>query len=64
MVVGAENQTTLPHTIHWRGLPPRDRANAIVTRSLRGALSGAIAILMLSKDADPKMGHGDEILVR
>ena len=64
MVVGAENQTRLAHTIHWRGLPPGDRANAIVTRSLRGALSGGIAMLMFSTDADPKMGHGDEILVR
>jgi nitrite reductase (NO-forming) len=43
---------------------PVEGANAIVTHSLRGALSGAIAIIMYSNDADPKMGHGDEILVR
>ena len=45
-------------------ISPVEGANAIVTHSLRGALSGAIAIIMYSKDADPKMGHGDEILVR
>ena len=43
---------------------PVEGANAIVTHSLRGALSGAIAIIMYSKDADPAMGHGDQILVR
>jgi nitrite reductase (NO-forming) len=31
---------------------------------MRAALSGAIAVLMFSNDADPSMGHGDKILVR
>jgi len=39
-------------------------ANAIVTHSLKGALTGAIAVLMYSDDADPKMGRGEQILVR
>jgi nitrite reductase (NO-forming) len=43
---------------------PVEGANAIVSHSMRSALSGAIAVIMFSKDADPKMGHGDEILVR
>lgn len=42
----------------------KEGANAIVSHSLRQALSGAIAVIMFSKDADPKMGHGDEIIVR
>jgi nitrite reductase (NO-forming) len=31
---------------------------------MKQALTGAIAILQFSNDADPKMGHGDQILVR
>ena len=31
---------------------------------MKAALSGAIAVLMFSKKADPSMGHGDKILVR
>jgi nitrite reductase (NO-forming) len=45
-------------------ISPVEGANAIVSHSMRSALSGAIAVIMFSKDADPKMGHGDEILVR
>lgn len=45
-------------------ISPIEGANAIVTHSLRGALSGAIAVIMYQKDADPKLGHGDQILVR
>lgn len=45
-------------------ISPKAGANAIVTHSLRGALSGAIAIIMFSNDADPKAGHGDQILIR
>ncbi len=45
-------------------ISPVEGANAIVTHSLKGALSGAIAVLMFSNDADPKMGHGEQILVR
>jgi nitrite reductase (NO-forming) len=43
---------------------PVEGANAIVSHSLRQALSGAIAILQWSRDADPKLGHGEDILVR
>jgi nitrite reductase (NO-forming) len=43
---------------------PVEGANALVTHSMRSALTGAIAILMFSKDADPNLGHGDQILVR
>lgn len=45
-------------------ISPKEGANAIVTHSLRGALSGAIAIMLFSNDADPKAGKGDNILVR
>lgn len=45
-------------------ISPVEGANAIVTHSLRSALSGAIAVLMFSKDADPGMGHGEQILLR
>jgi nitrite reductase (NO-forming) len=42
---------------------PVEGANAIVNHSMKAALNGAIAVLMYSKDADPKMGRGDLILV-
>lgn len=45
-------------------ISPVEGANALVNHSMRSALSGAIAILMFSKDADPGMGHGDKILLR
>lgn len=45
-------------------ISPVEGTDLLVTHSMRGALSGAIAAIMFSKDADPKMGHGDEILVR
>jgi nitrite reductase (NO-forming) len=45
-------------------ISPVEGANALVNHSMRSALSGAIAILMFSKQADPSMGHGDKILVR
>jgi nitrite reductase (NO-forming) len=45
-------------------ISPVEGANALVNHSMRSALSGAIAILMFSKTADPSMGHGDKILVR
>lgn len=45
-------------------ISPREGANAIVTHSLKSALTGAIAVLMFTKDADPNMGHGEQILVR
>lgn len=43
---------------------PVEGANAIVSHSLKQALTGAIAIIQFSKDADPKMGRGENILVR
>jgi nitrite reductase (NO-forming) len=45
-------------------ISPVEGANAIVSHSLRQALTGAIAILQFTNDADPKMGKGDNILVR
>lgn len=43
---------------------PVEGANALVTHSLRGAMSGAIAVIMFTKGADPTLGHGDQILLR
>lgn len=45
-------------------ISPVEGANAIVSHSMRQALTGAIAVLQFTKDADPKMGRGDNILVR
>lgn len=45
-------------------ISPIEGANAIVTHSLRAAHSGAIAVLMFTKDADPNLGRGEQILVR
>ncbi|MFA7387528.1 MAG: multicopper oxidase domain-containing protein [Thiohalobacteraceae bacterium] len=45
-------------------ISPVEGANAIVTHSLKAALTGAIAVLMFSEDADPDMGRGEQILVR
>lgn len=42
----------------------KEGANAIVTHSMRQALSGGIAVLNFSNDANPKMGKGDNIIVR
>jgi nitrite reductase (NO-forming) len=45
---------------------PADRPtnNAIVDHTMSAALRGAITVLMNNKDADPKMGKGDNILLR
>lgn len=43
---------------------PVEGANALVSHVMRQALTGAIAILQYSNDADPKAGRGDNILVR
>jgi nitrite reductase (NO-forming) len=43
---------------------PIEGANAIVSHSMHQALTGAIAILQFTNDADPKLGHGEDILVR
>jgi nitrite reductase (NO-forming) len=45
-------------------ISPKEGANAIVTHSLKAALTGAIAVIMFNKDADPAMGRGDKIIVR
>lgn len=45
-------------------ISPIEGANALVSHSMRQALTGAIAILQFTKDADPKMGKGENILVR
>jgi len=45
---------------------PSDRAtnNAIVDHTMSAALRGAITVLMNRPDADPKLGKGDNILIR
>jgi nitrite reductase (NO-forming) len=45
---------------------PADRPtnNAIVDHTMSAAMRGAITVLMNSPDADPKLGKGDNILVR
>jgi len=46
-------------------VPPADRPtnNAIVDHRMKHALNGAITVLMTSKDADPKKGRGDELIL-
>ncbi|MFO1504208.1 MAG: multicopper oxidase domain-containing protein [Steroidobacteraceae bacterium] len=45
-------------------ISPVEGGNALVSHSLRQALSGAIAVVQFIKDADPTLGRGDKILVR
>lgn len=45
-------------------ISPVPGGNALVTHSLKAALTGAIAVIVFSDDADPAMGRGDKILVR
>jgi nitrite reductase (NO-forming) len=45
-------------------ISPKDGANAIVTHSLMQALSGAVAVIMFSDDANPSLGRGDQIILR
>ncbi|MBI4666121.1 MAG: multicopper oxidase domain-containing protein [Nitrospinae bacterium] len=45
-------------------ISPVEGGNAIVTHSLKSALTGSIAVVLFSKDADPKAGKGEQILVR
>lgn len=45
-------------------ISPVEGANALVSHSMRQALTGAIAVLQFSNDADPKMGRGDNIIVK
>lgn len=46
-------------------ITPKGRAsnNAIVDHAMTRALRGAITILMTHEDADPKLGHGDQLIV-
>jgi len=45
---------------------PKDHAtnNAIVDHTMSAALRGAITVLMNRPDADPKLGKGNNILIR
>ncbi|MGE5537057.1 MAG: multicopper oxidase domain-containing protein [Gemmatimonas sp.] len=62
---GMQNFTVAPgDAATFDLISPVEGANALVTHSMRSALTGAIAILMFNKDADPELGHGDRILVR
>ncbi len=62
---GMQNYTVAPgDAATFDIISPVEGANALVNHSLRSALSGAIAILMFSKTADPTMGRGDKILPR
>lgn len=45
-------------------ISPVPGGNAIVTHSLKAALTGAIAVIVFDDNADPSMGRGDKILVR
>lgn len=45
-------------------ISPVEGANALVTHVMKQALTGGIAILQFSNDADPKMGRGDNILIK
>ncbi|PCH97974.1 MAG: nitrite reductase [Gammaproteobacteria bacterium] len=47
-------------------ISPSDRStnNALVDHRMKSALKGAITILMNKPDADPKMGKGDNIIIR
>jgi nitrite reductase (NO-forming) len=58
LVVGPGDAATLDL------ISPVPGGNAIVTHSLKAALTGAIAVIVFSDDADPAMGKGDNILVR
>jgi len=44
-------------------ISPVEGGNALVSHSMRQALTGAIAVLQFTSDADPTMGRGDKILV-
>lgn len=45
-------------------ISPKEGANALVTHSMRQALTGGIAVLNFTNDANPEMGKGENILVR
>jgi len=47
-------------------ISPSDRStnNALVDHRMKSALKGAITVLMNKPDADPKMGRGDNLVIR
>lgn len=45
-------------------ISPKEGANALVTHSMRSALSGAIAVIMFSEDVADDAGKGDNIILR
>jgi len=47
-------------------ISPSDRPtnNALVDHAMKHAHHGGITVLMNSKDADPKKGHGDQLILR
>lgn len=45
-------------------ISPKEGANAIVTHSLRSAMTGSIAVMMFTEDANPEMGRNDNLIVR
>lgn len=62
---GMQNYTVAPGDgATFDIVPPNEGAYALVNHSMRAALSGAIAVLMISNKADPSMGHGEKILPR
>jgi len=45
-------------------ISPREGSNAVVTHSIRAALSGAIAVIDFDDDADDEAGRGDNLIIR
>ncbi len=65
VMVGMQNYTLAPgDAAAFDLISPKEGAYALVDHSMRAALTGGIAILMISNKADPSMGRGDKILVR
>lgn len=54
------------HAVTLDLISPKDRAtnNALVDHSMTHAMNGGITVLMNHKDADPKKGHGDQLILR
>lgn len=65
LMVGMQNYTLAPgDAATFDLISPKEGAYALVDHSMRAALTGGIAVLMISNKADPSMGRGDKILVR
>ncbi len=54
------------HAVTLDLISPKDRAtnNALVDHSMTHAMNGGITVLMNHKDADPKKGRGDQLILR